>query len=63
MISAIYTDGREKFNALYRMRWIMRRNYIHIQYYIIRSDELWKEIEEIPAQERPEQGVEIRDSF
>ena len=42
----IYTDGEEKFQALL---WEMdhARNYIHLQYYIIRNDELWQEIEQV----------------
>ena len=36
----IYTDGKEKFAALYEeIR--KAQSYIHIQYYIIRNDELW----------------------
>ena len=42
----IYTDGHEKFRALIdEMR--QARRYIHIQYYIIRNDELWQAIEEV----------------
>lgn len=57
----IYTDGREKFNALLN-EMDHARNYIHIQYYIIRSDELWKEIEEVLLR-KARQGVEIRILF
>ena len=40
----IYTDGKEKFRALiHEMK--QAKKYIHMQYYIIRSDELWQEIE------------------
>ena len=35
----IYTDGREKFHALLN-EMDHARNYIHLQYYIIRGDEL-----------------------
>ena len=40
----IFTDGREKFDALME-EMKGAKNYIHLQYYIIRDDELWKEIE------------------
>ncbi|QDW73361.1 cardiolipin synthase [Lachnospiraceae bacterium KGMB03038] len=57
----IYTDGEEKFRAL---MWEMdhARNYIHLQYYIIRNDELWQEIETILAR-KARQGVEVRVLF
>ena len=42
----VYTDGREKFDALLS-EMDHARNYIHLQYYIIRNDELWQEIEEV----------------
>ncbi len=55
---AIYTDGKEKFRALYKE---MERaeKFIHIQYYIIRSDELWKPIEEL-LKRKVQEGVEVR---
>lgn len=57
----IYTDGKEKFRALiYEME--HARNYIHIQYYIIKNDELWKKIEEVLLR-KAKQGVEIRILF
>lgn len=57
----IYTDGKEKFHALlYEMEHAL--NYIHIQYYIIRNDELWKEIEEVLIR-KAKQGVEVRILF
>lgn len=57
----IYTDGREKFDALIaEMR--QAKRYIHLQYYIIRSDELWKEIEAVLI-EKARQGVEVRVLF
>ena len=40
----IFTDGREKFKTLLA-EMDHARNYIHVQYYIIKNDELWKEIE------------------
>ena len=57
----IYTDGKEKFQALIdEMR--QAKYYIHMQYYIIRNDELWREIEPVLIQKR-KQGVEIRILF
>lgn len=57
----IYTDGREKFDALItEMEHAV--NYIHIEYYIIRNDELWAEIEEVLVR-KVKQGVEIRVLF
>ncbi len=57
----VYTDGREKFNALItEMEHAV--NYIHIEYYIIRNDELWAEIEEVLVR-KVKQGVEIRVLF
>lgn len=47
----IFTDGREKFDALME-EMKGAKNYIHLQYYIIRDDELWKEIEEILLKRR-----------
>ncbi|MDO4312096.1 MAG: cardiolipin synthase [Eubacteriales bacterium] len=57
----IFTDGKEKFKALL---WEMdhARNYIHLQYYIIKNDELWKEIEEVLIR-KVKQGVEVRVLF
>lgn len=57
----IYTDGREKFQALIS-EMEHARNYIHVQYYIIKNDELWKEIEEVLLR-KARQGVEIRVLF
>ena len=45
----IYTDGREKFQALYN-EIKKARKYIHIQYYIIRNDELWQPFEKLLAE-------------
>ena len=57
----IYTDGKEKFKALL---WEMEhaRSYIHLQYYIIKRDELWKQIEEVLIR-KARQGVEVRVLF
>ena len=57
----IFTDGREKFDALIE-EMKGAKNYIHLQYYIIRDDELWKEIEEILLKKAAE-GVEVRVLF
>ncbi|MEG0355667.1 MAG: cardiolipin synthase [Lachnospiraceae bacterium] len=57
----IYTDGHEKFQALItEMEHAV--NYIHLQYYIIRNDELWQEIEEVLVR-KVRQGVEVRVLF
>lgn len=57
----IYTDGREKFQALITEMENAKR-YIHLQYYIIRNDELWAEIEEVLIR-KAGQGIEIRVLF
>lgn len=57
----IYTDGREKFQALITEMENAKR-YIHLQYYIIRNDELWEEIEEVLVR-KAGQGIEIRVLF
>ena len=57
----IYTDGKEKFRALIDEMKRAKR-YIHIQYYIIRNDELWREIESVLIQ-KAKQGVEVRVLF
>lgn len=57
----VYTDGREKFDALLsEMR--QAKKYIHIQYYIIRNDELWQEIEPVLI-EKAKEGVAVRVLF
>ena len=57
----IYTDGKEKFRALiHEMK--QAKCYIHMQYYIIRNDELWQEIEPVLV-EKAKQGVEVRILF
>ena len=54
----IYTDGKKKFQALYEE--ILRaKKYIHIQYYIIRDDELWRSLEKALIQ-KAHAGVEVR---
>lgn len=57
----IYTDGEEKFQALLK-EMEHARNYIHLQYYIIRNDELWQEIETVLVR-KARQGVEVRVLF
>lgn len=57
----IYTDGKEKFRALIdEMK--QARCYIHMQYYIIRNDELWKKIEPVLIR-KVKEGVEVRILF
>ncbi len=57
----IYTDGKEKFQALLEeMR--KAKKYIHFQYYIIRNDELWQHIEPVLIRKAKE-GVEVRILF
>lgn len=54
----IFTDGKKKFQALYEE--ILRaKKYIHIQYYIIRDDELWRSLEKALVQ-KARSGVEVR---
>lgn len=57
----IYTDGKEKFQALIEELRQAKR-YIHLQYYIIRPDELWREIEAVLI-EKAKEGVEVRILF
>lgn len=57
----IFTEGREKYKALLdEMEHALR--YIHIQYYIIKNDELWQEIEAV-LKRKVSQGVEVRVLF
>ncbi len=57
----VYTDGKEKFRALIN-EMEHARNYIHLQYYIIKKDELWEEIEKVLIR-KARQGVEVRVLF
>lgn len=57
----IYTDGKEKFRALLQEIEQAER-YIHIQYYIIQRDELWREIEKALVR-KVKQGVAVRVLF
>ena len=54
----IYTDGREKFEAL-RQALRGARRFIHIQYYIIKNDEVFDSIVPILI-EKVKEGVEVR---
>lgn len=54
----IITDGQEKFELLIKEIRCAKR-YIHIQYYIIRSDELWERISRLLV-EKAGEGVEVR---
>lgn len=57
----IYTDGEDKFrDLLYEMEHAKR--YIHLQYYIIRNDELWQELEAMLIRKAKE-GVKVRVLF
>lgn len=57
----VYTDGHQKFQALVE-EMEQAKNYIHVQYYIIRNDELWQAIEEVLIRKAKE-GVEVRVLF
>lgn len=54
----IYTDGHEKFDALIESM-KQAKKYIHMQYYIIRNDELFDRIKEVLI-EKAREGVEVR---
>ncbi len=57
----IFTDGEAKFETLL---WEMdhARSYIHLEYYIIKNDELWARVEEVLLR-KAKQGVKIRVLF
>lgn len=57
----IYTDGKKKFQALIE-EMKQAKKYIHLQYYIIRNDELWREIEKVLIH-KVREGVEVRVLF
>lgn len=57
----VYTDGLEKFQALVAQM-EQAKKYIHLQYYIIRKDELWAKIEEVLIR-KVKEGVEVRVLF
>lgn len=54
----VITDGRKKFGLLYQ-EIQNAKEYIHIQYYIIRNDELWHALEKLLIQ-KAKSGVEVR---
>ncbi len=54
----IYTDGRQKFEAL-RAELRTARRFIHMQYYIIKEDEVFDSIVPILL-EKAREGVEVR---
>ena len=57
----IFTNGKEKFETLLNeMEHALK--YIHIQYYIIRDDELWQKIETL-LKRKISEGVEVRVLF
>jgi len=54
----IYTDGKKKFQAL--MDELKKaKQYIHIEYYIIRNDEVFDEMKKVLC-EKAREGVEVR---
>lgn len=57
----IYTEGKEKFRSLI-CELEKAENYIHLEYYIIRGDEVWEAIKEVLFR-KAERGVEIRVLF
>ncbi len=57
----VYTDGLEKFRSLVT-EIEQAKKYIHLQYYIIRKDELWAKIEEVLIR-KVREGVEVRVLF
>ena len=57
----IFTDGNEKFNALIEDI-KQAKEYIHIQYYIIRNDVLFKRIKD-ELVKKSHEGVEVRILF
>lgn len=54
----IYTDGKEYFRDLYEEIY-HAKEFVHIQSYIIKNDELWQALEELLAQ-KVKEGVEVR---
>ena len=54
----VFTDGKEKFEALMEdMR--QAQKYIHVQYYIIKNDVLFQQMKDVLV-EKAAQGVEVR---
>lgn len=57
----IFADGEDKFRELiYEME--HAKQYIHLEYYIIRDDELWEKIESVLIK-KARQGVKVRVLF
>lgn len=55
---SIYTDGNDKLKAV--LEEIKKaRHYVHLQYYIIKNDEMWKPIEDL-LEQKVKEGVEVR---
>ena len=54
----IYTDGKEYFKHLYEAI-ASAKEFIHIQSYIIKDDELWRAIETLLSK-KVKEGVEVR---
>lgn len=54
----IFTDGKEYFRHLYE-EIHQAKEFIHIQSYIIKNDELWQALEELLAR-KVKEGVEVR---
>lgn len=54
----IYTDGKEYFAHLYETL-AKAKEFIHIQSYIIKDDELWQAIEEL-LEKKVKEGVRVR---
>ncbi len=57
----VFTDGEEKFSAM-REAILSAKHHIHIEYFIIRDDELGREIVSLLAKKAAE-GVEVRAIF
>ena len=54
----IYTDGKEKFDALFEDI-KNAEDFIHLQYYIINNDQLGKKLIQLLT-EKAKQGVKVR---
>ena len=54
----VYTDGKEYFRHLYE-EIQNAKEFVHIQSYIIKDDELWQALEELLAR-KVKEGVEVR---
>ena len=54
----IYTDGKEYFSSVYE-EIKNAKEFVHIQSYIIKNDELWQKLETLLVQ-KVQEGVEVR---